>query len=195
MPSPPHPLTRRVRALLAGFGPVSRRSRRASLPSGMSDGRWKKPGAAAIGAMVVWALLLSWLLGGLPAEITGVWQVWVLTPKLLVFAALAWYGWSKGAVVVLIVLQGAQLVTLSMLAAAFESTASDATDAGLAVLLLPYVDAALLGAAIAGIEIGLAVERRRPAPLTHCTRCGYDLAGLKGGVCPECGLWMRLMKR
>lgn len=28
--------------------------------------------------------------------------------------------------------------------------------------------------------------RRRPREV-GCARCGYDLAGLKGGVCPECG--------
>ncbi len=30
------------------------------------------------------------------------------------------------------------------------------------------------------------VRSRRALP-GHCTKCGYDLAGLKSGTCPECG--------
>ena len=32
------------------------------------------------------------------------------------------------------------------------------------------------------------LARNRPG---HCRRCGYDLAGLRGGDCPECGTVLR----
>ncbi len=34
------------------------------------------------------------------------------------------------------------------------------------------------------------VRRQRFGP-GHCPKCGYDLAGLKDGVCPECGSGVR----
>jgi hypothetical protein len=33
----------------------------------------------------------------------------------------------------------------------------------------------------------LCAERRIPEHLGHCLHCGYDLAGLTSGICPECG--------
>lgn len=34
---------------------------------------------------------------------------------------------------------------------------------------------------------GAAMTTRRPRMTGRCAACGYDLAGIRGGVCPECG--------
>ena len=44
----------------------------------------------------------------------------------------------------------------------------------------------VLGTAIATL-IAIHYGRSKPIPAGHCQTCGYDLAGLDGGVCPECG--------
>lgn len=51
----------------------------------------------------------------------------------------------------------------------------------------PLVSGACVGAAaVLGAGAGLVAWWRRKNP-GACGKCGYDLAGLGGGVCPECG--------
>jgi predicted amidophosphoribosyltransferase len=46
------------------------------------------------------------------------------------------------------------------------------------MLLLPFAPA---------IRRAVALCRKRKTSPGHCPKCGYDLAGIAGGVCPECG--------
>src|SRR5262245_50847387 len=48
---------------------------------------------------------------------------------------------------------------------------------------LPLWPAALIGSGASCLVI-LGYRRRREG---CCARCGYDLAGVRGGLCPECG--------
>ena len=54
----------------------------------------------------------------------------------------------------------------------------------LSVLYVPLWPLVTVIAAIGGAAFWMG--RRIPIP-GHCRKCGYNLAGLKGGTCPECG--------
>ena len=65
------------------------------------------------------------------------------------------------------------------------------------VLLLAFLELAdsyplawIAAAVIAGLPVVavlvIALRHRKPRP-GHCRHCGYNLAGLVSGVCPECG--------
>ncbi|MFM9958630.1 MAG: hypothetical protein ACKVZJ_11180 [Phycisphaerales bacterium] len=47
----------------------------------------------------------------------------------------------------------------------------------------------ILGFALPMTVLSLVHPRlgRRYRPLSHCQACGYDLADIRSGVCPECG--------
>jgi len=57
-------------------------------------------------------------------------------------------------------------------------------DAPIAMTVLTLVWAAPV--AVSLLAWGRAVRRKRRSGVA-CLRCGYDLRGLSGGVCPECG--------
>lgn len=66
---------------------------------------------------------------------------------------------------------------------------------GLLIALVAYaafvgegpIDLMLLAVTPATTLIAIHVGRKKPILAGHCQTCGYDLAGLKGGICPECG--------
>jgi hypothetical protein len=55
-------------------------------------------------------------------------------------------------------------------------------------LVSVMVVAAGLWAAECGARTAVRRVRRMRTPYGHCPACGYDLAGIDGAVCPECGV-------
>lgn len=74
-------------------------------------------------------------------------------------------------------------------------TRGDGSPELLAVAMCPLWPMAVLGGGVAGV---LWWRTRRVVLPGHCAGCGYDLRGLGGGRCPECGaagLVRRLVRR
>jgi xanthosine utilization system XapX-like protein len=65
--------------------------------------------------------------------------------------------------------------------------------AGLAVMYIGLYQ--WIGVVLATIAVPMAWVRSAPHPENRCTSCGYDLRGLRGPRCPECGRAFRLLAR
>ncbi len=164
----------------------------------MSSAASRLPSPLAVTSGVIWTVLLLTMAVWTYQAVDGAaWFLWIMAPPCAVFVPLAVYGWSRAAVFALMLPQTACVAGSWMIARALSGVPADANDAAVLLIVRVMVTAAewiVLLVTTVVIATLVRVPPGRGGPPSACSRCGYDLTGLTRGVCPECGMWVRMMK-